>query len=123
MLALCLQELKRGVGEDGVVPPQGNSSSCPVAACLFRSRTRRTISQTVTACPFFEVNAVYSASATSASEIQARSWSSQIAREYLMAVQASPGMAAMAALTLGSIGTVTENRAPARRIAAITLAA
>ena len=40
-----------------------------------------------------------------------------------MAVQASSGMAAIAALTLGSIGTVTENRAPARRIAAITLAA
>ena len=40
-----------------------------------------------------------------------------------MAVQASSGMAAIAALTLGSIGTVTENSAPARRIAAITLAA
>ena len=77
----------------------------------------------MTGCPFFDVNAVYSASATSASEIQARSWSSRIARGYLMAVQASSGMAATAALTLGSIGTVTENRAPARRTAAITLAA
>jgi hypothetical protein len=77
----------------------------------------------VTACPFFDANAVYGASATSASEIQARSWSSQIARGYLTGVQASPGMAAIAALTLGSIGTVTENRAAARRIAAITVAA
>ena len=77
----------------------------------------------MTAWPFFEVNAVYCTSATSASETQARSWSSQIARGYRMAVQASSGMAAIAALTLGSIGTVTENRAPARRIAAITLAA
>jgi hypothetical protein len=32
-------------------------------------------------------------------------------------------MAAIAALTLGSIGTVTGNRAAARRIAAITFAA
>ena len=40
-----------------------------------------------------------------------------------MAVQASSGMAAIAALTLGSIETVTENSAPARRMAAITLAA
>ena len=40
-----------------------------------------------------------------------------------MGVQASPGMAAITALTLGSIETVTENSAPARRIEAITLAA
>ena len=40
-----------------------------------------------------------------------------------MAVQASSGMAAIAALTLESSGTVTENSAPARRIAAITAAA
>jgi hypothetical protein len=80
------------------------------------------ISRAVTACPFFEVNAVYCASATCASETQARSWSSQIARGYRIAVQASPGMAAIAVLTLGSIGTVTENSAPARRIAVITFA-
>ena len=37
---------------------RGNSSSWPAAACLSRSRTRRTISRAVTAWPFFEVNAV-----------------------------------------------------------------
>jgi hypothetical protein len=57
----------------------GNSSSWPVSAFLFWSRTRRTISRAVMACPFFEVKAVYSASATSASETQQRSWSSKIA--------------------------------------------
>jgi len=38
------------------------------------------ISRAVMALPFFEVNAVQGTSATWASEIQARSWSSQIAR-------------------------------------------
>ena len=76
----------------------------------------------MTAWPFFDANAVYSVSATSASEIQQSSWSSQIASGYLMAVQASSPMAAIAARTLEFIGTVTENRAPWRRIAPITLA-
>ena len=61
-------------------------------------------------------------SATSASEIQAPSWSSQIARGYRIGVQASSGMAAIAARMLAFIGTVTENRAPARRIAPVTAA-
>jgi len=39
-----------------------------------------------------------------------------------MAVQASSGMAAIAVLTAGVTGAVTENRAPLRRIAAITAA-
>jgi hypothetical protein len=41
---------------------------------------RRTISRAVMACPFFEAKAVYSVSATSASEIQRPTWSSQMAR-------------------------------------------
>jgi hypothetical protein len=41
------------------------------------------------ACPFFEVKAVYSASATSASLTQQLSWSSQEARGYLTGLQAS----------------------------------
>jgi hypothetical protein len=57
-------------------------------------------------------------SAISASEIQARSWSSQIARGYLMAVQASPGIDVIAAVTAGSIRAVAEKYAPARRQAA-----
>jgi hypothetical protein len=40
-----------------------------------------------------------------------------------MAVQASSGMAAMAARIAGVTGAVTENRAPLRRMAAITAAA
>ena len=49
---------------------------------------------------------------TSASEIQAPSWSSQIARGYRIGVQASPGIAAIAARILALAGTVTEYRAP-----------
>ena len=100
----------------------GNSSSCPAPACLFRSRTRRTTSRAVTAWPFFDANAVYPVSATSASEIQAPSWSSQMARGYRIGVQAPSGMAAIAARMLAFAGTVTENRAPPRRIAPITAA-
>ena len=66
---------------------------------------------------------MYSVSATSAPDTQARSWSSQMARGYLIAVQVSSPMAAIAALTMGSIGTVTEDNAPAWRIAPITFAA
>ena len=40
-----------------------------------------------------------------------------------MAVQVSSGIAGIAALTSGSIGTVPENSASALRIVAITLAA
>ena len=80
------------------------------------------ISRAVTAWSFLDENAVYCVSATSASEIQQPSWSSQTACGYLMAVQASSGIAAMAAWMLLFMGTVTENRAPWPRIAAITAA-
>ena len=76
----------------------------------------------MTAWPFFDANAVYSVSATSASETQQSSWSSQTARGYLMGVQASSGMTAIAERMLLFIGTVTENRAPWPRIAPITAA-
>jgi len=82
----------------------GNSSSRPVSAFLLRSRTRRMISRAVTAWPFFDANAVYSTSATSASETQAPSWSSQIARGYRIGIQALPGMAAIAARMLALAG-------------------
>ncbi len=98
-----LDQLERGVGEHGVVPPGGEQLVLPGGGL-----------------PVFDANAVYSTSATSASEIQAPSWSSQIACGYLMAVQASSPMAAIAARMLAFIGTVTENRAPARRIAPVT---
>jgi hypothetical protein len=62
------------------------------------------------------VNAVYSVSATWASDTQQRIWSFQIARGYLIGVQACSGMA-IAAVTFGSMFTVTENRAPPRRTA------
>jgi hypothetical protein len=76
----------------------------------------------VTAWPFFEANAVYFTSATSASEIQACSWSSQIARGYRIGVQASSPMEVIAARMLEFMGTVTENRASARRTAPMTAA-
>jgi len=89
---------------------------------LFRSRTRRTISLAVTALPFFDANAVYSTSATSASDTHAPNWSSQIARGYRIGVQASSPMAAIAARMEAFMGAVTENRAPFPRIAPITAA-
>jgi hypothetical protein len=100
----------------------GNSSSCPAPACLLRSRTRRTTSRAVTARPFLDANAVYCVSATSASETQAPSRSSQIARGYRIGIHASSPMAAIAARMLTFTGTVTENRAPPRRTAPITAA-
>ena len=69
-----------------------------------------------------DAKAVYWVSVTSASEIQQSSWSSQIARGYRMAVQASLPMAAMAARMLLFTGTVTENRAPWPRTAPVTAA-
>jgi hypothetical protein len=72
---------------------------------------------------FLEVKAVYAVSATSASEVQQRSWSSQMACGYLLGVQASSGISAIAVLITAVTGAVTEKRAPPRRIAAITAAA
>ena len=79
------------------------------------------ISRAVTAWPLFDANAVYSASATSASETQAPSWSSQTARGYRIGAQASSLMAAIAARMLELTGTVTEKRAFAARIQAQTV--
>ena len=76
----------------------------------------------MTAWPFFDAKAVYWTSATSASEIQQSSWSSQTARGYRIAVQASSPMAAMAARMLLFTGAVTENRAPWPRTAPMTAA-
>jgi hypothetical protein len=71
---------------------------------------------------FFDVNAVYWISVTSASETQQSSWSSQMAWGYLIAVQESSPVRAIAARTEESIGTVTEKCAPPRRTALITAA-
>src|SRR5207248_11189238 len=62
------------------------------------------------------------ASATWASLTQQASCSSQMARGYLMGLQACSGMAAIAALTFGSIRTVTEKHAPAARTALVNAA-
>ncbi len=66
------------------------------------------------ACPFFEANAVYWVSATSASDTQQRSWSSHTARGQRIGVHASSLIDATAALTAGSVREVTEKYAPAR---------
>ena len=123
VLPFGLEELERGVSEHGVVAEDGEQLVLARGGLLVQVADPADDQPGGDRLPFFDANAVYRVSATCASETQARSWSSQIARGYLMAVQASPGMAAIAALTLGSIGTVTENTASARPIAAITLAA
>ncbi len=58
VLPLGLDELERGSVNTAWYRQTGNSSSCPAAAFLFRSRTRRTTSLAVTAWPFFDANAV-----------------------------------------------------------------
>jgi hypothetical protein len=104
-----LEHGERGVGEDGVVAPGGEQ--------LALAGDGLAVERAVMACPLREVNAVYSASATWASETQRPSWSSQMARGYSIGTQASSGMAAIAARTLGSMRTVTEKCAPALRAA------
>ena len=71
---------------------------------------------------FFDANAVYSVSATSASETRQPSWSSQMACGYSIAVQSSSLMPVIAARTEEFIGTVTEKHALPRRIVPITAA-
>ena len=63
-----------------MVPPGGEQHALPGSRLGLRSLTRRTIRRAVMACPFFEAKAVYSVSATWASETQRPSWSSQMAR-------------------------------------------
>jgi hypothetical protein len=78
VLSFGLGELERRVGEDRVVPPD-REPLVPAGRRLSCSgrRTLRTMRRAVTAWPFFGSNAVYSVSATSASEIQQCSWSSR----------------------------------------------
>jgi hypothetical protein len=121
VLALGLDRLERGVGEDRVVPVGGEELALARGCFPFSTRTRRTMSRAVTCSLFFrDVNAVYPVSATSASETQHDSWSSQRACGYLTAVQASSPMRPIAALMLVFIGTVTEKYAPLRMAALIT---
>ena len=59
MLLLGLDQLDRGISEHRVVPPGREQLVLPGRCLLSRSRTRRTISRSVIAWPFFaEVNAV-----------------------------------------------------------------
>ncbi len=101
--------------------PEYRSSPCslPSPARGWSRRTRRTISRQVTCSALRRrVNATKGTSATSASETHRCSASSQTAWGYLIGVQASSPMPAMAALAWGFIRTVTENQAPWRRAVA-----
>jgi hypothetical protein len=88
-----------------------------------RARARRTISLAETCCFLgLDVNAAYSIPATSASETQQSSWSSQMACGYLIPVRSSALMQAIAARTEEFTGTVIEKYAPLRRIVPMTAA-
>ncbi len=67
-----------------------------------------------------DVNAVKGTSATSASEMNRCSSSSQIAFGYRIGVHADSGMPEIAVVTAVFILMVIENLAPARRAAAMT---
>ncbi len=82
---------------------------------------QETLFDTCSAC-FFDVNAVNGISTTSARETQVLVGSSKRASVYSMVVQRSSPMVAIAALTLGSMRTVTETSAPPRRTALTTSA-
>jgi hypothetical protein len=95
-----------------------NRVAWPALACGLRSGIRRTTSRPGTWSFFFcAANAVNGISATSAREIQRLVVWSKTASVYSIGAHPSTGMAAMAALTLGSRRTVTETCAPARTAA------
>ena len=80
-----------------------------------RSGIRRTTSRPGTRSAFFwAAKAVKSISATSAREIHLPVASSKTASVYSTLTHASSAIVVIAALTLGSIRTVTETSAPAR---------
>jgi hypothetical protein len=84
-MLLGLDRLERAVGEYGVVAPDREQFGLPVSGLVIMSRTRRAISRAVSGAGMwprrqYAVNAVYSTSATSASETQQPSWSSHSAR-------------------------------------------
>jgi hypothetical protein len=62
-----------------VVTPDGEQLALRTLRLLVQILDQRTICRAVTAWPFSDPNAAYSISVTSASEIQAFRWSSQIA--------------------------------------------
>jgi hypothetical protein len=112
VVLLGLDGRERGVGEHRVIAPDGKQ--------LALTRGRLAVEVTDAAddqpggdlLPFLRgERGVFGLGATWASEIQQRSRSSQIARGYLMGVQAVSGIPAIAALTAGFIGAVTGKKA------------
>ena len=81
VLVLGLERLERRVGVHGVAAPGGEQLALPSGCLLIQGADAGTISRAVTCSSFFfEVNAVYPVSATSASKTQRPACSSQIAR-------------------------------------------
>ncbi len=96
-----------------------NSSACPAGTLLAFSRfTRRTISRAVAWNRFFLlVNAVNGTSSISASETQRSFSGSQTAAAYLIGVQASSAMRAIASRIVFVTATAREEAAAARQTA------
>ena len=74
---------ERGAGEHGVVAPDGEQFVLALGGRAVQVFDPADEQPGGDGRPFFEVKAVYCASATSAAATQQRSWSSQIARGYL----------------------------------------
>ncbi|MEU1567004.1 hypothetical protein ABZ504_42670 [Streptomyces mirabilis] len=122
MHRLGLAKLEAAVGETWWRQTP-NSSAWPSGALLgLRRFTCRTISRAmVWNCFLLLVNAVKGISATSASETQHSSSSSQTAALYSIGVQASSAMFTMASRTVFLTATAREKQTPAVRLASTTL--
>ena len=80
VLAFGLDQLERGIGEDRVVAPDREQLVLPGGRLLVQVPDPADDQPGGDRLAFLRANAVYRISATSASETQAPSWSSQIAR-------------------------------------------
>ena len=122
VLALGLDELERRVGEDCVVPPDGEQFVLPVCGLLVEVTDPADDQPGGDRLAFLRRKGRVRDFGDLGVGDPARSWSSEVARGYLIAVQASWLTAAIADRMLAFIGAVTENRAPWRRTAPITAA-
>ena len=73
VLPLSLDELEGRVGEDGMVAPDGEQLVLPLSSLLVQVADPADDQPGGDGLPFFDANAVYWISATSASEVQASS--------------------------------------------------
>jgi hypothetical protein len=123
VLLLRLDQGERGVGEHGVVAPDGEQLVLAPGGRRVEVFDPADDQPSGDGLPLLRgERGIADLGDLGVEDPAAQLVTSQTARAYLMGVQAPSPICAIAAFTFGSIGTVTEKNAPARRTAPVNAA-